>query len=216
MTSRTHARLERAEIPGPSGPLEALLRHPAVPAGTAVVAHPHPLLGGTMHTKVVHRTARLLSERFGLATLRFNFRGVGASAGDYSGGPGETSDLVVAARWLRDRQPDGPLVLGGFSFGSVCALHAASVLAPEVLLLIGVPTGRLTALPAIPPATRVFWVQGAEDEYSPPERGRAVAEGRLWDFAVVPGADHFFSGRLEAFEEAAAEGLRRALEGRGP
>ena len=169
-----------------------------------------------MHTKVVHRTARLLSERFGLATLRFNFRGVGASAGDYSGGPGETSDLVVATRWLRERRPDGPLVLGGFSFGSVCALHAASVLAPDVLLLIGVPTGRLPVLPAIPPATRAFWIQGAEDEYSPPEKARALAEGRLWDFAVVSGADHFFSGRLEAFEEAATDGLRRALEGRIP
>lgn len=201
-------------IPGPSGPLEALLRHPAARTGAAAVAHPHPVLGGTMHTKVVHRAARVLSERFGLATLRFNFRGVGRSAGEYSGGPGETADLIAAARWLRRRQPDGPFVLGGFSFGAVCALHAASALTPDVLLLIGVPTGRYPAPPPIPSATRVVWIQGEEDEYSPSEKGRALAEARLWDFAVVPGADHFFSGRLEAFEEAATEGLLRALEGR--
>jgi len=201
-------------IPGPAGPLEALVRHPAARTGAAAVAHPHPLLGGTMHTKVVHRAARVLSERFGLATLRFNFRGVGRSAGEYSGGPGETADLIAAARWLRRRQPDGPFVLSGFSFGAVCALHAAPALTPDVLLLIGVPTGRYPAPPAIPSAMRVVWIQGEEDEYSPSEKGRALAEARLWDFAVIPGADHFFSGRLEAFEEAATEGLLRALEGR--
>jgi uncharacterized protein len=167
-----------------------------------------------MHTKVVHRAARVLSEEFGLATLRFNFRSVGASAGEYSGGPGETEDLLAAARWLRRLHPGGPFVLGGFSFGSLCALAAAAALAPDVLLLIGVPTARLPALPAVPSSVRVLWLQGEEDEYSPPERGRTLAEARLWEFAVVPGADHFFSGRLDAFGAAAADGLRRALEGR--
>src|SRR5512143_2735680 len=102
-TARATARLVTVTIPGPAGPLEGLLRLPPRPAGTAVVAHPHPRLGGTMHTKVVHRAARLLADAFSLASLRFNFRGVGASAGAYTGGPGETEDLVAAASWLRER-----------------------------------------------------------------------------------------------------------------
>jgi len=206
--------VETAEIPGPAGRLEALLRRPAAPAGAAVVAHPHPLHGGTMHTKVVHAAARLLADEFGLCALRFNFRGVGASAGEYGEGRGETADLVAAARWLRERQPDGPLVLAGFSFGSVCALHAAPILAPDLLFLIGVPTRRYRSVPSIPAGIRVFWIQGEDDEYSRPERARALAEGRLWDFAVVPRADHLFTGRLGAFEAAATEGLHRALDGR--
>ncbi len=214
MASREAARLLAVTIPGPAGGLEALLRSPASPAGAAVVAHPHPLHGGTMHTKVVHSAARLLSDRFGLATLRFNFRSVGASAGHYTGGAGETEDLVAAARWLRGRVAGGPLVLGGISFGSVCALHAAPLLAPDLLFLIGLPTRRYRSVPSAPASLRVFWIQGENDEYSRPERARALAEGRLWDFVVVPRADHLFTERLGAFEEAAAEGLRRALEGR--
>jgi alpha/beta superfamily hydrolase len=167
-----------------------------------------------MRTKVVHRAARLLSDHFSLATLRFNFRGVGRSAGSYGSGAGETEDLVAAARWLRQRYPDGPFVLGGFSFGSVCALHAASVLAPEVLFLISLPTRRYRSVPDAPASARVFWIQGDLDEYSRPTRARALAEARMWDFVEVPEADHLFTGRLDAFEEASAEALRRALEGR--
>lgn len=167
-----------------------------------------------MHTKVVHSAARLLSDQFGFAVLRFNFRSVGASAGHYSGGPGETEDLVAATRWLRARVPGGPLVLGGFSFGSVCALQAASVLAPDLLLLIGLPTRRYRSIPSAPAGVRVLWIQGEDDEYSRPERARTLAGARLWDLAVIPRADHMFTGRLGAFEQAAEEGLRRALEGR--
>ena len=92
---------------------------------------------------------RLLSERFSLAALRFNFRGVGASAGAYDGGAGETEDLVAAAAWLRARQPDGPFVLSGFSFGSLCALRPPAP-APRVLLLIGVPIDRDEPAGAVP------------------------------------------------------------------
>src|SRR5512143_1533490 len=128
--ARATARLVTVTIPGPAGPLEGLLRLPPRPAGTAVVAHPHPLFGGTMHTKVVHRAARLLADRFHLAAFRFNFRGVGASAGVYDDGRGETDDLVAAVRFARERYPDGPLVLAGFSFGSLCAARAAVAVDP--------------------------------------------------------------------------------------
>jgi alpha/beta superfamily hydrolase len=175
------------------------------------MAHPHPLHGGTMHTKTVQRAARLLSDHLGLAALRFNFRGVGSSAGAYARGAGETEDLVAASRWLRERHPAGPFVLGGFSFGSVCALHASAVLFPDVLFLIGLPTRRYRSVPTAPPAAKVFWIQGELDEYSRPEKARTLAETRMWELVTIPGADHLFTGRLDAFEAAAAEGLRRAL-----
>src|SRR5438309_972241 len=134
------SRLVSEAVPGPAGDLEAILQIPAHPAGAAVVAHPHPLHGGTMHTKVVHRAARLLADRLGFAALRFNFRGVGTSAGTHDEGRGEVEDVIAAARWLRQRQSAGPLVVGGFSFGSVTALRASAALSPDALLLIGFPT----------------------------------------------------------------------------
>ena len=199
------------EIPGPAGPLEALLRAPAAPKGVALVAHPDPRHGGTMHTKVVHRAARLLSQRFSLETLRFNFRGVGASAGEYGGGLGETEDVVAAAGWLLARRPGAPFVLSGFSFGSLCALRAAGLLAPDVLFLVGVPIDRWEAAGAVPPATRVLWIQGGSDEFSAEERAREIARARGWTFLVVPGADHFFTGRLDEFESAAGDALAEWL-----
>jgi uncharacterized protein len=211
MPDAAPAKLTSPEIRGPAGPLEALLRSPAVPAGSALVAHPHPRLGGTMRTKVVYRTARLLSERFSLAALRFNFRGVGASAGEYDGGAGETEDVVAAAAWLRALQPDGPFVLAGFSFGSLRALDAAARLAPQVLLLIGIPLVDGEPRDAVPPRTPVVWIQGEMDQYSPATRAREIAAARDWTFLVVPGADHFFSGRLSEFESAAGDALAEKL-----
>ena len=214
MTDAAPAKLSSFEIPGPAGPLEALLRSPAVPAGAALVAHPHPRLGGTMRTKVVHRTARLLSGRFSLAALRFHFRGVGASAGTYDGGAGETEDVVAAGRWLRARQPDGPFVLSGFSFGSLCALRAAERLVPDVLLLIGVPIDSDEPAGVVPPFTHVAWIQGGDDEFSSAVRAREIAEARGWTFLAVPGTDHFFSGHLGEFESAAGDALAAWLPAR--
>ena len=213
VTSAPAATLVSVDIEGPAGFLEGLLRSPAVPAGAAVVAHPHPRHGGTMHTKVVHRAARILSDRFSLAALRFNFRGVGASAGSYDEGRGETEDVVAAGTWLRRRQPKGPFVLSGFSFGSLCALHAAARLAPDVLFLIGLPVDRWDgAAPAAQP-WRVVWVQGDADEFSSPEKARAIAAARGWTFLSVAGADHFFAGKLDAFEKVAGDALEKALRG---
>jgi alpha/beta superfamily hydrolase len=164
-----------------------------------------------MHTKVVHRSARLLSSRFSLAALRFNFRGVGASEGTYDGGRGETDDLVAAGRWMRRRHPFGPRVIAGFSFGSLCALHASPRLEPDVLLLIGLPVDRWDGAAPAGHAWPVVWVQGAKDEFSPVEKSRAIAQARGWTFLSVPGADHFFAGKLDEFERAAGDALERAL-----
>ena len=192
-------------LPGPAGDLEALLRLPALPFGAAVVAHPHPLFGGTMHTKVVHRAAKLLAERYHLPSLRFNFRGVGASAGSWDEGRGETDDLVAATRWLRERHAGGPLVLAGVSFGSLCAARAASVLRPDVLLLIGVPLDRWPEEEARAlEGSNVAWVQGSEDQFGSGGLARETAARHGFRAEVVPGADHFFTGHLDAFERAAA------------
>ena len=165
-----------------------------------------------MHTKVVHRAAKLLSDRFALAALRFNFRGVGASEGAYDDGRGETEDLVAAGSWIRGRQQAGPFVVGGFSFGSLCALRAAPRLGADVLFLIGVPTDRWDGASEADPAPRVVWIQGGNDPFSPPERARAIAEARGWTFLVVPGTDHFFAGKLDEIERAAGDALEPALE----
>jgi alpha/beta superfamily hydrolase len=211
MPDRAPESLLSFEIPGPAGALEALLRAPATPRGAALVAHPDPTRGGTLHTKVVHRAARLLSRRFSLDTLRFNFRGVGASAGVHGGGVGETEDVVAAAGWLRARRPGGPFVLSGFSFGSLCALRAAGRVSPDVLLLIGVPIDRFGAEGAVPPATHVAWIQGGNDGFSDAGTARGIAAARGWTFLVVPGADHFFTGRLDEFESVAGDALARWL-----
>jgi alpha/beta superfamily hydrolase len=109
-------------IPASHGHLEAVLKEPSVPLrGAAVVCHPHPLFGGTMHTKAVYRAAQALNE-VGFVTLRFNFRGVGASTGSHDDGLGERDDAKTALDWLAAKYPGVPLLSGGFSFGSLVAL----------------------------------------------------------------------------------------------
>lgn len=207
-------RIVASQVEGPVGRLEALLRIPATPRGAAVVAHPHPLHGGTMHTKVVHRAARLLADSFGLATLRFNFRGVGASEGVHDDGRGEVDDLLAATRAVRAACVDGPLVLSGFSFGSLCTIAAAGVVRPEAVLLIGVPLllwdrSAAEALAGVP----VAWVQGEDDGFGGADLARAAATRLGWTLHVVPGTDHFFSGHLDAFEKGACEALAPILAG---
>jgi uncharacterized protein len=208
------ARLVSTAITGPAGTLEALLRLPASPRGAAVVAHPHPLHGGTMHTKVVQRTARVLSDRFGLAALRFNFRGVGASEGLHDGGRGEVEDLVAAARFVRTEIPAGPFVLSGFSFGSICALRAAPLVRPELLVLIGLPLDRFDPqLADLGSGVPVVWMQGERDEFGGADRARPIAERLGWTLHVIEGADHFFSGKLNSFEETLGRELDARLAG---
>lgn len=191
------ARVEKPAIAGPAGPLEARLELPGqAPQATALLCHPHPLHGGTMHNKVVHTLARSFLE-LGAAALRFNFRGVGASAGVYADGLGETDDAVAAAELLTARWPDLPLYLGGFSFGAAVAVRAAPVLDPAGLVTVALPVERLDAGTALP---QVPWllIHGAEDELVPLDAlidwlneqppGPALE--------VVAGADHFFHGKL--------------------
>ncbi len=201
-------RIEPAMIPGPAGQLEASLRIPVKIGGVAVIAHPHPLHGGTMHTKAVHRAARFLTDRFGLASVRFNFRGVGASDGHYDQGRGEVEDLVAAIRFSRRRFPDQPLLLSGFSFGSLCAMWAGIREQPLLLFLFGIPLVRWERQAAVELGpTPVVWVQGENDEYGEASVASATAGRFGWDLFVVEGADHFFTNKLDEFEEIAVHGL---------
>ena len=202
------ARNESFDLPGPAGRLEAILMYPdSEPVGAAVVCHAHPLQGGIMHFKVVFRAAKAL-QRQGLTALRFNFRGVGRSEGTHDQGRGEQEDVRAALGEMERRFPGLPLLLGGFSFGSSMALRvSASNPRPRAVFALGFPVGMLTntAFVEAVRAPRLF-VQGERDEIGPPDRLRALVE-RLPEprrLVIIEGADHFFSGRLEALEETIA------------
>ena len=199
---------ESFDFDGPAGRLEAVLMHPdASPVAAGVVCHAHPLHGGVMHFKPVFRAAKALQSS-GIAALRFNFRGVGRSEGDHDNGIGEQEDARAALSELERRFPGLPLVLGGFSFGSGVALRVAArdarvraVFALGYPLLRGGDTAPLEAV--VQP--RLF-VQGERDEFGPGEALRALvlplAPPR--ELVVVPGADHYFTGALEALNGAVA------------
>ena len=202
------ARNESFDLAGPAGRLEAILMYPdAEPVAAAVVCHAHPLQGGIMHFKVVFRAAKAL-QRQGVAALRFNFRGVGTSEGVHDHGHGEQDDVRAALGEMERRFPALPLIVGGFSFGSTMALRvSASDPRPRAAFALGFPAGMVVDASYVG-SVRVpcFFVQGERDPIGPPDRLRAVVE-RLSTpptLVVIPGADHFFTDRLEELEESIA------------
>jgi alpha/beta superfamily hydrolase len=206
-------------IDGPAGALEARVEEPmpgATPAVVGVVCHPHPLYSGTMQNKVVHTLARAFQER-GAATVRFNFRGVGGSAGRYDGGVGELDDAVAVCEWARRRWHCESLLLGGFSFGAAVALQAAGQVLPRALVTVAPPVGRIIVSPVARPPCAWLVVQGDHDELVDALQVRQWVEGfapapRL---AVLAGAEHFFHGRL-ADLRAAVLGFLAEEAGLGP
>jgi alpha/beta superfamily hydrolase len=195
-------------IPVSHGHLEAVFKEPDTALrGAAVLCHPHPLFGGTMHTKAVYRAAQALNE-VGLAVLRFNFRGVGASTGSHGGGIGEREDAQAALDWLEQRFAGVPLVAGGFSFGSMVALSVGANDERVVALLgLGLPIERdeaydFTFLREV--AKPVLVVQGESDEFgSGEEIARHLAPlGDHITLARVPGADHYFAERIDEMKDA--------------
>jgi alpha/beta superfamily hydrolase len=186
-------------IPGPAGDLEVLYRQAAAPvAGAALLCHPHPLYGGSMHSRVVHHLARACNE-VGFATLRVNFRGVGLSAGAHDEGTGEVQDALAALEHLAGMHRELPLAVGGHSFGAWVGLQAGCG-RPEVQFLVG--AGLPVALYDFGflrnAAARLLVVQGALDAFGPEERIRAEAAAWrcLARLAVLPGADHFLEADL--------------------
>jgi hypothetical protein len=177
------------------------------PAATAVVCHAHPLHGGMMHFKAVFRAAKALQEQ-GLAVLRFNFRGVGASEGVHDNARGEQDDASAALDEMARRFPGRPLVLGGFSFGAAVALFVGAA-QPRVraLVVLGFPFRIVPDTTFLSELRRPrLFVQGENDEFGGGERIRTLVESlpepkRL---AVIPGSDHFFTGHLDTLHQAIA------------
>jgi alpha/beta superfamily hydrolase len=187
-------------LPGPAGSIELACAVPAADAaraGTAVIAHPHPLQGGTMHNKVVTILERALLE-LGLATVRFNFRGVGQTEGVHDNGVGETDDLVAIGEWVRAQRPGDALWLAGFSFGSYVTLRAAPRLAPQQLILVAPPVGRWDFADVAAPTCPWLIVQGDEDEVVDAKAVAAWAASLQPAVQLVrmPETGHFFHRRL--------------------
>ncbi|HOK44946.1 MAG TPA: alpha/beta hydrolase [Bryobacteraceae bacterium] len=208
------SRLESLMLEGPAGKLEALLEIPdGEPVRACLVCHPHPLYGGTMHNKVVHRTARGL-RRAGGAVLRFNFRGAGRSEGSYAQGIGELEDARAALGWLRERYPSLPYTLAGFSFGARIALAlGCTEERPERVIALGLPTH--WPLPEGLPGCTVpkVFIQSTRDQFGPKEELEALfaqlpePKRLIW----IEAQDHFFAGALDRLEETI-----RGLDGETP
>ena len=201
-------RAERLGIAGPAGELEALIETPVAPGAAApvrafgVVCHPHPLYGGTMDNKVVHTLARAFEER-GAPAIRFNFRGVGKSAGSYADGRGETEDALSVIAFGRARWPGAALWLAGFSFGGAVAVLAAALAQPARVVLVAPGVTKIDVTGAPPPACPWLIVQGDQDEVVPAQFVLDWAQGLAPapQVALVAGAGHFFHGRINELRD---------------
>lgn len=190
---------ERLFLPAPAGKLEALVEVPAEfsPAIYGVICHPHPLYGGTLDNKVVYTLARAFQE-MGAPTVRFNFRGVGASEGQFGNGLGETEDTLAAIAYGRHRWPGAGLWLGGFSFGGAVAIRAASIAKAERLVTVAPAISRVDISTVDLPDCPWLIVQGDADELVNAQETVALAAGLRPspEVKLVSGACHFFHGRL--------------------
>ena len=210
MTS-SGARLERVSIPGPAGLLEAVAQNAdgAPRDSYAVVCHPHPLHGGTMENKVVTTLARAL-QGAGIPTLRFNFRGVGASAGTFDGGAGETGDAAAAAAFGAARWPGSRLVLAGFSFGAFVALRLALERDTERLITVAPPVDRFDFSGFSAPKCPWLIVQGDADDVVDPKKlfAWAAALEPKPALVIAHGVGHFFHGHLTELRDAVSDAIR--------
>ncbi len=192
-------------LAGPAGAIEAVTACPAHAAkiATAVILHPHPLHGGTLQNKVVHTLARVFNE-LGVASVRFNFRGVGASAGKFAHGEGETEDALAVIEWVRSLRPGAPVWLAGFSFGATVALRAAARAQVHGLITVAPAVHLDRVLPAALPHCPWLLIQGEADEVVPVETVRAWLSGisPSPQTLFLPGVSHFFHGHLTELKSA--------------
>ncbi len=194
--------LRHIDLHSDAGRLEALYREIPEPAGVAIVCHPLPTHGGTMHNKVVFRAAKGLEEA-DVATVRFNFRGAGASQGRFDEGEGEQRDFEAALKWARKKHPDQRLIAGGFSFGSWVSSRVACD-SPDVdaIFLIGAPIDKYSMqyLRSCPKPKLV--IQGDRDEFGDAEKlAKMSVQWPETETVIVEGADHFFGRQVEVVQQ---------------
>ena len=203
-------------LAGPVGDLEAIVDLPDADVDArplvAVVCHPLPTEGGTMHNKVVTMAARALRE-LGASTVRFNFRGTGNSAGTYDEGNGETADLAAVVAWVRRERPGHALWLAGFSFGAYVSLRASDALQPDGLISIAPPAGRWDFDSIVLPRCPWLVIQGEADEIVDPEAVYHWLDDSGADAALVrmPDTSHFFHRKLMDLRGALKNGVRTWL-----
>lgn len=198
-------------LQGEAGTLEALIDLPAEGTvhGTAVIAHPHPLFGGTMHNKVVQTLARAFVQS-GWRAVRFNFRGVGVSAGTYDEGRGEVRDML---RVIEQMAPEGPLALAGFSFGAFVTSHVVQALGdqrlPHALVLVGTAASRFEVA-AVPQGLheRCLVLHGEQDDTVPLASVMDWARPQSLPITVIPGVEHFFHGQLPLLKSLVTRHLK--------
>ena len=204
-------RTRRFELAGPAGVIEALRDEPldAPSRGTAVIAHPHPLFQGTMDNKVVQTMARAFVQ-CGWSSVRFNFRGVGKTQGEYDEGRGELVDMLAV---IAAAAAQGPLAIAGFSFGSFVAVGSLLQLWEkreiEKVVLVGTATARFQ-VPALPAELheRTLVIHGDEDDTVPLASTMDWARPQTLPVTVVPGVGHFFHGQLPVLKSLVARHLR--------
>lgn len=209
-----NAHTERLVLTGGAGPVEAVrdaavVSEGAAPRGVAVIAHPHPLFGGTMDNKVVQTLARAFVHA-GWTAVRFNFRGVGGSAGVHDAGQGECQDLLAVVQQVA---PEGSIALVGFSFGAFVTSHALAALwgQREVsqVVLVGTAASRFNVAPIPPEAhLRTLVVHGEHDDTVPLAAVMDWARPQILPVTVVPAGGHFFHGQLPLLRNLVARHLR--------
>jgi alpha/beta superfamily hydrolase len=197
-------KIESLFLDGPAGRLEALLEEPEEgnPSEAALVCHPHPQHGGTMHNKVVYRIAKGLRHA-GCVVLRFNYRGVNLSEGTYANGEGELDDAKVALAYLRSRYPDLPFTLAGFSFGSRIALRMGCAgMGARRVIAVGFPTVYKDKSYLEGCTVPKTFVQSTHDEFGPVPDLQAVVDDLTGpkQLELIEAQDHFFAGALEQLE----------------
>jgi alpha/beta superfamily hydrolase len=216
------ASVERSFVEGAAGRIEVAATHPSAPRMVAVIAHPHPLFGGTMDNKVVTTLARAFAES-GAATVRFNFRGVGATEGRHDEGRGETEDMLRVVEHALETHPGLPLALAGFSFGGAVAVRASGAADFAQLVLVAPGFRRITGegmgaapdphdpqlgAPGRHTTANTVVVHGDRDETVPLTDSISWATPREVPVIVVPGGEHFFHRKLHVLREIVLRWVR--------
>jgi uncharacterized protein len=205
---------EPTMISGPVGELESIVDIPEATTGShvAVVCHPHPLQGGTMTNKVVHVLAKSFNS-LEIPTVRFNYRGVGKSVGDYAEGIGETADAVAAIDWALSRWPQASLYLSGFSFGGAVAIRAATERSADRLITVAPAVDRVEVPSERLPHCPWLVIQGDQDDVVDPSKVQswlsAQSFARSPELVMLGGVGHYFHGRLNELKSVVVEWLKK-------